>query len=82
MQGTAAVALAAVLAGLRAIGGSLDQQTFLFLGAGEAGTGEMLLFSEFQYSIRDHSGCYSVETPWQVSAVFALDAVMQRCSLL
>jgi hypothetical protein len=39
MQGTAAVTLAGLLAGLRATGGSLDQQTFLFLGAGEAGTG-------------------------------------------
>lgn len=40
MQGTAAVTLAGLLAGLRATGGSLEQQTFLFLGAGEAGTGE------------------------------------------
>jgi len=39
MQGTAAVTLAGLLAGLRAIGETLDQQTFLFLGAGEAGTG-------------------------------------------
>jgi malate dehydrogenase (oxaloacetate-decarboxylating)(NADP+) len=44
MQGTAAVTLAGLLAGLRATGGSLEQQTFLFLGAGEAGTGDFWTF--------------------------------------
>ena len=39
VEGTAAVALAAILAGLRLSGGELADQRLLFFGAGEAGTG-------------------------------------------
>ncbi|XP_027915635.1 NADP-dependent malic enzyme-like [Vigna unguiculata] len=39
IQGTASVVLAGVVAALKLIGGTLPEHRFLFLGAGEAGTG-------------------------------------------
>jgi len=39
IQGTAAVVLAGLVAALKLVGGTLDEHKFLFLGAGEAGTG-------------------------------------------
>ncbi|WIA23671.1 hypothetical protein OEZ85_000372 [Tetradesmus obliquus] len=74
MQGTAAVALAGLLAGMRATGGSLEQQTFLFLGAGEAGTaiGELIsqqLMRRHGLSLQQARGrCYYVDSKGLVCA--------------
>jgi hypothetical protein len=44
LQGTASVVLAGLLAALKVVGGTLADHTYLFLGAGEVGRFDLLVY--------------------------------------
>jgi len=73
IQGTAAVAVAGIIGALRITGGRLEEQTFLFLGAGSAGTGiaDLLTQTMMQSGVAEkqaRSRCWVVDSKGLVVA--------------